>query len=217
MSKILENWFYNIKEKDITIKENNYVSIFISEFDSDVVIDLKDNSKLDLYMFFLDKSPKNIIINQLNNNSKLNLKAIFLNKDSDIISNIISNINSVNSTSNIEIISIVKENKISIDSSIIVNKNSRNINASLSLENVFNWNNWSIVSNPNLYIDTNDIKVSHSSKTTRINEKNIHYLTSRWLDKDLSIKLILDSYFKNFFKCIEMYDKNLYDDIYLKF
>lgn len=216
MSKIIKNWFYIIDENhgnQIYIEKNIYASFFIKNLENDLVINLEENAKLDLYSFFYDKSPKNILINQLKDNSILKLNSLFLNNKSDLISNISSYINSNNSTSNLNIISIVKENKIEINSNIEIKNDCKNINASLKLENIFIWKKWIIISNPNLFIDTNDIKVSHSSKTHRIEENKLFYLKSRWLNQESSIKLIIDSYFRNSFACLEMFDKKLFDEL----
>ncbi len=216
MSNINKTWFYIIDKNhknEININENIYVSLFVKNLENNLIINIKENSKVDFYGFFSINSPKKITINQLNNNSKLNFKTIFFNKNDDLISNIISNINSFNSNSNIEIISIVKEHKISIDSSIIVDKNSKNINASLNLENIFIWNSWTINSIPNLFIDSNDVKVSHSSKSHRIDENKLFYLKSRWLNEENSIKLMTHSYFQKTFSCLKMIDKNIFENI----
>gem|GEM_PF-4758516 len=67
---------------------------------------------MDFYGFFSEISPKNIIINQFKNNSSLNFKSLFISNNSNLISNIASQINSLNSKAYLNIISIIKENKI---------------------------------------------------------------------------------------------------------
>jgi Fe-S cluster assembly scaffold protein SufB len=57
------------------------------------------------------------------------------------------------------------------------------------------------------------VKVSHSSKTQRIDENKLFYLKSRGLSQQESIKIMIESYFKKTFSCIEMYDKKLFENI----
>lgn len=216
MSNINKTWFYIIDEtyeNEINIMKNIYVSLFIKDLENDLVINILENSKVDFYGFFSENSPKNIIINQFKDNSSLNFKSLFISNNSNLISNIKTQINSNNSKANLNIISIVKENKIWIDSSIKIEKKSKKIDAHLTLENIFIWKNWIINSIPNLFIDSNDVKVSHSSKSHRIDENKLFYLKSRWLDEENSIKLMTHSYFQKTFSCLEMIDKNIFEDI----
>lgn len=216
MSNINKTWFYIIDKNysnEINIEKNIYVSMFIKNLENDLIINIAENSKVDFYWFFYDFAPKSIIINQQNNNSSLNFKCLFISKNSSLISNIKSQISWNNSKSNLNIISIVKENKIWINSSIKIEKNSKKIESSLNLENIFIWKTWNIISIPNLFIDSNDVKVSHSSKSHRIDENKLFYLKSRWLDEKSSTKIMTNSYFQKTFSCIEIIDKNIFEDI----
>lgn len=220
MSYINKNWFYIIDEncsKEINISENIYVSLFVKNIKDNLNINIAENSKVDFYWFFKDYCPENILINQENNNSILNLKSIFIGNNSDLISNIESKIKSNNSKANLNVIWIVKENKISINSSINISKNSKKIEAHLELENIFVWNNWTINSLPNLFIESNDVKVSHSSKSHRLQDQKVFYIKSRWLDEKQSINLMLQSYFFKNFSCIEMFNKDIYNEILKEF
>ncbi|MDD5769959.1 MAG: SufD family Fe-S cluster assembly protein [Candidatus Gracilibacteria bacterium] len=220
MSNIKSSGFYIIDKtflNEVNIERDIYTSLFIGDFENDLVINLRENSKLDLYGFFCDIAPKNIIINQDFDNSKLNFKAIFINKNSDLNSNISSNISSNNSTSKINIIGVVKENKIGIDSNITIKKDYKNIEAHLDLENIFIGKNGSINSIPNLFVSSKDVKVSHSSKSHRLDETKLFYLKSRGLDEKNSIKIILESYFRKTFSCIEMFDKNVFENTFKEF
>ncbi len=216
---INKNWFYVIEDNwsEINIAEDIYVSLFAWNLQNDITINLGENSKADIYGFFSEFSPKNIILNQKNDSSFVNFKSIFIWNSKDLSSNISSQISSNNSTSKIKIISIVKENKISINSDITISKNSKKIKANLELENIFIWENWSIISNPNLFVNSQDVKVSHSSKTHRIPKEKLFYLESRWLDRKNSSQILLESYFRETFSCVEMYNKNLFEDIYNEF
>lgn len=220
MSNINKTWFYIIDEnysKEINIENGIYVSLFVKNYKDDLIINIGENSKVDFYWFFSDNCPQNITINQFENNSSLNFKSLFISNNSNLISNIKSQINSLNSKANLNIISIVKENKIWIDSSIKIEKNSKKIEAKLDLENIFIWKTWTINSIPNLFIDSNDVKVSHSSKSHRIDENKLFYLKSRWLSEEKSIKLMTQSYFQKTLSCLEMFDKNVFKGINSEF
>jgi len=220
MSNINKIWFYVIDKKfwnEINIEKNIYVSLFLKNLENDIIINIAENSKVDFYGFFSEISPKNIIINQFKNNSSLNFKSLFISNNSNLISNIASQINSLNSKAYLNIISIIKENKIWIDSSIKIEKNSKKIEAKLELENIFIWEKWTINSIPKLFIYSNDVQVSHSSKTQRIPDDKLFYLESRWLDKKNSNQILLESYFIQIFSCLEMYNKDIFKSINSEF
>ncbi len=220
MSNITKTWFYQIDThfgNHIEIEKDIYTSLFIKDLENDITLSIWENSKVDLYTFFSSNAPKNISIYQKDNASKLSVKGLFIWDNHNLVSNISSHISGNNSVSHIHIISVVKKSHIGIDSSIHISKDSQKIEASLDLENIFIGKKWTLSSLPNLFIDANDVQVSHSSKTHRIEEDKLFYLESRWLDIQSSIKLMTESYFKKTFTCLEMLDKDLYDNLYEEF
>ncbi len=220
MSNITKTWFYQIDThfgNHIEIEKDIYTSLFIKDLENDITLSIWENSKVDLYAFFSSNSPKNISIYQKENASKLHVKGLFIWENNNLVSNISSHISGNNSVSQIHIISIVKESHIGINSSIHISKDSEKIEASLDLENIFIGKKGTLSSLPNLFIDANDVQVSHSSKTHRIEEDKLFYLESRWLDIQSSVKLMIESYFKKTFTCLEMIDKSLYEKLYEDF
>ena len=214
MSTIIQTWFYLIDESyenTIYIEKNIYVSLLFKNTKTDIILDIWENTKVDVYGFFSEASPENIIIHQNKNHSSLNVKMLFIENKTHLSSNIISKINAHSSSSNIHIVSMVQENKISINSSLEIEKNNTKVLARLDLENIFLWKNGSIHSLPNLFIKANDVKVSHSSKTHRLDENKLFYLKSRGLDTKTSTSLLLESYFSKLFSCIQMLDKKTFD------
>lgn len=219
MSKISTTWFYIIDNnfgETIQIEKDIYVSLFIHDISHNISIDIGENSKVDVYAFFHTASPQNLRLIQNKNASKLQLKVLFIS-EKDLISNISSEIKANHVSSQIHIISIVKENHIGVDSSINIASESKKIQANLDLENIFIGQKWTLSSLPNLFIDSNDVQVSHSSKTHRIEENKLFYLKSRGLSTPSSIQLMTQSYFKKTFSCIEMIDHHLYEKIYQDF
>lgn len=220
MSNITKTWFYIIDEKflnEIDIEKNIYVSLFMKNINDDIIINIGENTKVDFYWFFSEICPKNITIHQSQNNSFLKFKALFITNGKDLMSNIVSYIDSNNSKALLNIIWIVKENKIWINSSIKIEKNSQSIEAQLDLENIFIGNEWKISSIPNLFIDSNDVKVSHSSKSHRLDLSKLFYLQSRGLNEKDSISIIIESYFTKNFSCIEMIDEKIFKNILQEF
>ncbi len=212
-TNIKKTWFYIIDKTfwdEIYIEKDLYISLFAQNISNDIIINIGENSKVDFYWFFYNICPKNITINQYNNNSSLSFKSLFIDNTHDLISNITSQIDSENSSAYLNIIGIVKENNISIDSNIKITNTSKKIEAKLDLENIFIGKNGSIVSLPNLFIDTNDVKVSHSSKSHRLDTSKLFYLQSRGLDETNTIALILQSYFIRNFSCLYMMDREMY-------
>ena len=219
MSKISTTWFYIIDNnfgETIQIEKDIYVSLFIHDIAHNISIDIGENSKVDVYAFFHTASPQNLRLIQNKNASKLQLKVLFIS-EKDLVSNISSEIKANHVSSQIHIISIVKENHIGVDSSINIAKESKKIQANLDLENIFIGQKWTLSSLPNLFIDSNDVQVSHSSKTHRIEENKLFYLKSRGLSTPSSIQLMTQSYFKKTFSCLEMIDNHLYEKIYKDF
>lgn len=219
MSKISTTWFYIIDNnfgEHIQIEKDIYVSLFIHDIPHNISIDIWENAKVDIYAFFHTASPQNLRLIQNKNASKLQLKVLFIS-EKDLVSNISSEIKANHASSQIHIISIVKENHIGVDSSINIASESKKIKANLDLENIFIGQKWTLSSLPNLFIDSNDVQVSHSSKTHRIEENKLFYLKSRGLSTPSSIQLMTQSYFKKTFSCIEMIDHHLYEKIYKDF
>ncbi len=211
---ITKNWFYIIKnENEIHIEKNIYVSLFIENWTNTLNIYLEENAKVDFFGFFYLSCPENIIFHQKSDKSILQCKSIFFDSWKDLNSNIFTKIDGKNSMGNMHIIWVVKENKISLNSNISISQKSKKIEAKLDLENIFIWNTGKIISQPNLFISNQDVKVSHSSKTQRIDENKLFYLKSRGLSQQESIKIMIESYFKKTFSCIEMYDKKLFENI----
>ena len=214
--KITKNWFYIVENdncEEINIWANLIVWVLLLDTKNSLKINIAENSKAEIFGFFSESCSENLEIIQGNYKSEITFKALFIDNKINLNSNIVNQISGNNSHSKIKIISIVKNKKISVDSCIKIPNNSKNIDAKLELENIFIWDNWSINSNPNLFIDSNDVKVSHSSKTHRIPEEKLFYLKSRWLDEKNSSQMLLESYFRETFSCVEMFDKNYFDKL----
>jgi Fe-S cluster assembly scaffold protein SufB len=85
------------------------------------------------------------------------------------------------------------------------------------LENIFTGEKGTITSLPNLFIDSHDVQVSHSSKSHRLDRSQLFYLQSRRLDEKESIHLMTKSYFQHTFSCLEMLDRKIFESMYEEF
>ena len=226
MSNIVKNnyinksWFYLLDDNSpsvIDVMPGVYWVFFTKNTTKPFTINLEENSKVDFYGYFSDFSSKKILFNQMYENSILNVKTMYFCNKNELSTNIKSYTSTNNSKSNIQIINIIKDNKLNIDSSIEIEKDSKNVEGHLSQNNIFISDKWSVRWLPKLFVRSDDIKASHSCKMQSINQDELFYLTSRWLDKTTSTKILTQSYFNNIFSCISMYDKKIYDELFLDF
>lgn len=221
--KIEKNWFYKLSEIFTKIKETNILKIsdnlFVSIFD-DLNINIKiyiwKKTKLEFYWLSKKWQNCNIIFIQNDIFSDIVVKYLLLsNFDNKKNLKIYSEIWANNIKSNIFILSVIWNNWfIDLDWIIKINKNLKNIIANLNEENIFLWKNWKIKWVPTLFVNSNDVKASHSCKVEKINDEKLFYLRSRWISKEESINKILESYISNLFSCIEMYDNKFYNKLY---
>lgn len=220
MSHITQNWFYQYDNNDtkyIFIEKGVFAGILLKNTSTDIVLELGEKSKCEVFWYFDTMISPKITFIQSQPNSSFSFRAIILWYFQNLSSQIVSQINTHSTKSSLNIISIVKEKNVYIDSSISISKNSTSIQAKLDLQNIFIWETGTIHSQPNLYVDNNDIQVSHSSKTHRIDENKLFYLKSRWLTEDMALTLMIEWYFRHTFACIEMYDIWTYEGLYKDF
>lgn len=221
MSNITKNWFYTFEAltlPSITIENGIFASLFVKNISWEhLSITLGEDARCDIYGFFDTDIPKNITFIQKSPHSTLKFSTLVLGSTQDLTSEITSHIDTIWATSNIMISSIVQETSIHINSSLHISEASKEVEAHLDLENIFLWEKGSIASHPNLFVDTHDVKVSHSSKTHRLPEEKLFYLESRWLPEAIATQVMLDGVFRRIFACIDMYDQKVYEKLYENF
>lgn len=213
---ISKSWLYIIDDSSpsvIDITNKSYVTFIMINTTKPFTFNLEEGTTLDFYGFFNENSSNKILFNQLQPNSKLEVKTMYLTTKNDLSSNIKSYISTTNAKSNVEIVNIIKNNKLNIDSSIEIEENSKQIESYLNQTNIFIWENWIVRWLPKLFVKTDDIKAWHSCKIHRINENELFYLNSRWIDKNLWINILIESNFNNLFKCLNMLDKNVLQNL----
>jgi Fe-S cluster assembly protein SufD len=114
---------------------------------------------------------------------------------------ILCNINSSYSKANIYILSFLTDwSEIDVDGNIIIWKNIKKVEWYLMEENVIIWEKIKIKTKPILNIYSNDVKASHWAKIDKIDSNKLFYMTSRWIDEEISKNLIIDWYLNNIFE-----------------
>jgi len=211
--KITKNWLYiiNNNEKNITIEDNLNVIIF-DELNILEKVELWENSIVDIFWYIENTSVYNfsVVINW--KNSKLKLWYLLIAWDWEKIqAKILSKINANNSNAKLKIISIVWNNgHIDIDWILDISEWIKEIKWDLIEENIFIGDSGKINSIPNLFVWSNDVRASHSCKTERISDERLFYLRSRWIKKEKSISMMLESYPNLLYKCLTMVDNDYY-------
>lgn len=218
--KISKSWFYkieNIVEKNIEVWENLTV-IFFDSYWLSFDLEIWRNSKVEFYGFLNWK--KDLLNYRLNSLQKgedsiFKLRYLIFSKDNlKISAKIKSEIYSNKSKSDLRIFSILWENwNIDLDWVIDINKSLKKVEARLEEGNLFLWETWKISWIPTLLVKSDDVIASHSCKIDRIDSKKMFYLRSRGIDENKARNMLLESYFVDIFRCINMVDRVLYEEL----
>jgi Fe-S cluster assembly protein SufD len=136
--------------------------------------------------------------------------------DKPLSANIISHIHSSSSHINMFLLSFISTDKMmDIQGSIDLWKDIFNAQWHLLEKNVIlsKKGAWAkIRAIPRLDVYSNDVQASHGVSIDRINEDNLFYLSSKWLDNDSSQELIIKWYIQNILqKFTELSDTDRWD------
>jgi hypothetical protein len=218
---IKKNWFYDLsfeKENEIIIAKWIIVSLFDCWKVSRKIY-LKENSKVDFYLFTKKEETSSIEFFQKWENSILEIKYLLFSKDlNNIDSKIFTEISANYCKTNVKILSIVWENwKVFVDWVVKVNKNLKGLDCHLFEENIFLWELWQIEAKPKLLIESNDVKASHSCKVERINKEKMFYLKSRGISENEVVKLLLEANIKSLFLWLSMINKIFIKQLFKNF
>jgi len=230
--KITKNWLYIINNlpfskglpeewgggiNSIIIEDNLNVIIF-DELNLIQNIEIWKNSMIDVFWYINNSANYNLDVSIIWENSSLKLWYLLIAWDKETIeAKISSKIKASNSSVKIKIISIVWNNwKIDLDWTLDISNNIKDIQWDLIEENLFIWDSWKINSIPNLFVWSNELRASHSCKIERINDEKLFYLRSRWIQKEKSLSMILESYTNILFKCLTMVDNDYYISLITK-
>lgn len=186
---------YCMNEINLKIKGNVHIYDFNNNEELKLNIEVLKNSKLDYYMFSNTSFKiKEININNLED-SITNFNYSFINGDNNrviINNNIIGN----NIKSNINVRGVSKDNAIcNISSNGYVKKNTLNNEFNEDIRGL-NLDKGSIIINPNMFIDTNDVIANHNATIGNIDNNYMFYLNSKGINNENAKKLIISGFIK---------------------
>lgn len=160
---------------------------------NNIVLNVFDNSKLDIFIYGNKIDDMTININQ-NNDSIVNFNYSFINYDNSNVK-INNNIKGNNNTSNFIVRNISKKelSKIEVCANII--KDSKNNEVYEKINGITNGGN--ILVKPDIICDSFETIANHSSVIGYVNKDELHYLMSKGLDLDTANKLICNGFILN--------------------
>ena len=101
----------------------------------------------------------------------------------------------VGQTGNVEIRAVVEEGgEFRAKGKIVIAKNVSGINAFLKFKVLLLGKNARAIVEPELEIDSNDVKASHSASIGQVDEEQLFYLMSRGLTRQKAVKLIVEAF-----------------------
>lgn len=160
---------------------------------NNIVLNVFDNSKLDIFIYGNKLDDMTININQ-NNDSIVNFNYSFINYDNSNVK-INNNIKGNNNTSNFIVRNISKKelSKIEVCANLI--KDSKNNEVYEKINGITNGGN--ILVKPDIICDSFETVANHSSVIGYVNKDELHYLMSKGLDLDTANKLICNGFILN--------------------
>ncbi len=186
-----------------TIPKNSWVYLYEQEH-NDQDITIQEDTKLSIVAIdsILDRRYK------VSAWSKLDLRVIMLSDNSASTTNIDVLLDQVWASADVYILNfVVNGNKTKIDGKIRIGENGKDTSWHLLEENIILSDSANIHTIPILDVKNNQVSASHGAKITRFDKEKIFYLTSRWLDRQQAIQLLIKSYIDNIFFGND--DKNL--------
>lgn len=214
--QITKSWFYNLEDFwEISRFE-------ISDWLKIIALDNWKTSKeiivwkdVDLKIcWFLEKEENyEIVFRQIWEKSNLEVNYLNLAKNSEKIkAKIHSKIESNFSQSDVFVSSICWDNwEVDLDWIIELAPNFRKMAWHLTEENIFLWDKGRVRWIPALLVKSNEVEASHARKIEKISEEDLFYLRSRWIDKQNSSFILVESKVKNIFKNME--NEEIYPDL----
>ena len=158
-------------------------------------IELKDNVKFIINHYSeIDKSELKINIIENNNSEFLYNHSFISKKDYNVYINVKMIGNKSKNTINIHGISDGGKSSVIIDGKVNENTIDNELDENIKLLNI---NNGTSNIYPNMYIDTKNVSANHSASISLVNEDYIFYLMSKGINRENSIRLILDGFLNN--------------------
>lgn len=189
----------NQVNQDITVSQNQDIIQNYSNSQVKHKVFLQENINFQ-YLLIADSSDVNIEFITQWDNVKWDVFAILFGSKS-LSANITSHIHNSDSHINMFLLSFISTDKMmDIQGSINLWKNISNAQWHLLEKNIILSKTWTwakIKAIPRLDVYSNNVQASHGVSIDRINEDNLFYISSKWLDKAASQELIIKGYIQN--------------------
>lgn len=207
-----KTWFYDLSwndKKKIFINTSTDV-VFFDDWTFDRKIVLWNNANVTYFILKKKEIKSEIKFYQNEDNSNLLVNYLILAKEKNFIkSKLKAKLKANNCTTNINIFSFLfNYSRVLIDWVIKIKEGIKWLDCNLKEENIIVWKNIRVKASPKLLVDSNDLIASHSCKVEHLDQDKLFYLESRGVDKEDSIKILLESKFNFLFWDI-IKEKNL--------
>lgn len=214
---ITKNWFYKLQKQNSTkiVVGNNLVVSFFDYLNTNLEIEIGENSRVEFYSVLKDREDTNIRFIQNKENSDLKVRFLLLSKGkSKVKTKIYSELSADFVKSDVQIISIIWNDWfIDLDWIIKISEWVKKVDANLVEDNLFLGNTWKIKWIPTLLVRSDDVKASHACRMERISDEKLFYLRSRGIDKDNALSIMIEAKIKSLFSCISMLDNDFYEEL----
>jgi hypothetical protein len=186
----------------LNIKGNVRCGIIKIASDLDVVINLSENSSLNIdFLVNLDTIKNKFVINS-KENSKLIFNYACTYKGSNELL-IYNNVNSNNTNTTVNIRAVENSGNLNVLAEGIIYENTKDNEYTENIKAITTNNN-SIKIMPNLLVKTNSVIANHNATISTVNESYLFYLMSKGIDKNNAIKLIKNGFLKGILKIDEL-------------
>lgn len=196
------SYILDFSNEDGIINIDGNVNIYIINNDlKKLVINIEDDSKLNIYKY--DKVLKNnidIIINE-NNNTMVNLNNTFINEN-DVLVTISNYINGNNNESNINVRNVSNKDNSKVVVDVYIKEKTINNTALENLKGLVNGGFIHI--EPNIMCSSNEVVANHLTTISSFNQNDLDYLMSKGLSIESSKELLLKGFiYSNMDECMK--------------
>ncbi len=195
---------------EISIASNAKVHIlcvydrnFVGKLDLNTKVFVTDNAFFQITQVYFGATVAKINFHTvIGNNAKANIYAIyFANRTQDFDFQIKSEFVGRDCCGETIVRGVALDSaNVTVDGVIEIDQNAINSDAKLSEKGLLLSKKATIRNLPVLKINTDNTRASHNASVAKINENDLFYLESRGLDKNLSSRLIIDSFLANVYR-----------------
>ena len=184
------NLEFNTKKATLNIIGNVYIYILNSNIE-EIIINLEDNSTLNVYKY--DELLKNNVIIKINenNNTEVNFNGTYIS-EKDILLQVDNYIKGNNNKSNIFIRCISNKDYSKLIINVDIEKDTIN---NIALEDLKGINNGGFISiEPNIKCASNEVIANHLTTIGILDKESINYLMSKGISEDKAKEILLKGF-----------------------